>query len=127
MLDKLYSKTVVFLASTQGSLTTPQPPDERPDDEQTTVIFGQPDDGRPTAAPTGTVDVHIIPPTAESKVSPYSCRQDDRFYQDKETWRVGECTNCTCVRGRVECQSDDACLAALRPTREPHVDVSYPG
>lgn len=117
-------------ASTQRPATTPQPPDERPDDEdQTTVIFSQPDDERATPAPSGTVDVHILPPrpTPESNVLPYSCKQDNRFYQDKEKWRVGECTNCTCIRGKVECQTDEDCLASLRPTREPHFEQPYPG
>lgn len=99
-------------------MTTPQPPDERPlDVDETTETFIQPDDEQPTPQPTSVIDVHIIPPTTERILN---CRQDGRLYQDKEKWLVGECTNCTCVRGKVVCHTDGACLARLRPTREPH-------
>lgn len=54
------------------------------------------------------------------------CTFNFRFYQDQQEWTVGECTNCTCIRGKVECRTDDTCLQALRPTREPHIDDTYP-
>lgn len=101
-------------------MPTPQPPDERPvDAEATTQAFVQPDDEQLTPQPTSSIDVHIIPPTTES---PLNCRHDGRLYHDKDKWLVGDCTNCTCVRGKVTCRTDDDCLARLRPTREPHVD-----
>lgn len=86
--------------------------------EETTETFIQPDDELPTPQPTSSIDVHIIPPTTPG---PLNCRHDGRLYRDKQKWLVGECTNCTCVMGRVECHTDEECLAKLRPTREPHM------
>ncbi|KAJ8961768.1 hypothetical protein NQ318_021369 [Aromia moschata] len=110
-------------------VTTPQPPDERPwqptNEDDTTEIFVQPESELPTAKPTSKIDVHIVTtPTPESNVVPFTCKHDGRFFQDKEKWKVGECTVCACVQGKVECQTDEECEASLRPTREPHIDVA---
>lgn len=90
----------------------PQPPDEIPTEEDTTEIFQQPDNEIPTVPPTGTINVHVLPPTAiptESHAIAYSCSENGKFYQEGEVWKVNSCKNCSCNDGRILCKVNKPC------------------
>lgn len=91
----------------------PQPPDEVPVEEGTTIIYQQPDDELPTVAPTGSIDIRVIPPTripTESHAVAYSCSENGKFYQEGQYWKKSRCTNCTCSNGKIACKTATACV-----------------
>lgn len=90
----------------------PQPPDEIPTEEGTTIIFQQPDDEIPTVGPRGNIDISVIPPTripTESHAVAYSCSENGKFYQEGQYWKKGRCTNCTCSNGNISCKILSTC------------------
>lgn len=96
-----------------GSSITPQPEDERPHIIHTpsSVTTPQPENERPRPKHESTTEIFVQPdnevPITEQL---YTCRQDGRVFQDKQKWRVNDCTECACVRGIVECITNDECL-----------------
>lgn len=91
--------------------STPQPEEERVPD---TTPFAQPDNERPTAS--------SAPRTTTTRV-PFSCHQEGVQYLDGDEWRVGNCTECSCIRGTIQCKTDKECLLGPRPTRESKPEV----